>query len=291
MTERHLRRRVRFAFLLSFAAAALGVLPITRSAQGQAISTAGKSANIFVFGGYEFVQPDYGPDYIKDNGFVAGGTFVRYFRVGRYPLGVGAEGRYQKVTGTIVNETTWGGGLRLDTLIGTRFHPYVEGLYGRGEIDYNFLPVPSRPNYRSDTGSVLQYGFGVDIDVTRDFSLKLEGLQQNWNITSAYTLGPAAYTAAIVYRIPFKSYVGNAPRRGKYKELPPPPPPAAAPAVTESTTTTTTTTTTPDTTTPPPPAPDTTTPPPPPPADTTAPPPSTTTAPPATGTSAPPPQQ
>lgn len=293
MTERHLRSRVRFAFLLSFAAAAFGILlPSVRSAHAQAISTAGKSANIFVFGGYEWVQPDYGPDKYKDNGYLFGGTFVRYFRSGRYPIGVGAEGRYAKVTGTIVDENTYGGGLRVDTLLADRFHPYIEGLIGHGTIDYHFPPVPSNPNYRSDSGRVLFYGFGLDVDITSSFSLKLEGLQQNWSITPQYTLGPATYNAAIVYRIPFRSYVGNARRHGRREELPPPPPPAA-PAMTESTTTTTTTTT--DTAPPPPPPADTTAPPASttttPPADTTAPPPASTTTPPATGTATPPPQQ
>lgn len=259
--------------------------------QAQASDTAGKSANIFVFGGYEFVQPDYGPDYLKDNGFVYGADYVRYFRFRYHPIGVGIEARGTHVTGQLVDEGTFTGGIRIDTVFFTRYHPFIDGEIGRSSLKYHFLPFPGNPSYTSDTGVVYAYGFGVDVDLWRNFGLKLDGQQENWTMSSnsTFTLGPAAYSAAITYRIPFKSYIG---RRGKWRSeaydgppaptAPPVDPNAAAVTTTTSTDSTTTTTTTPapDNTMPPAnPAPDNSTPPPPPPP------------PPASTTDAPPPPQ
>ena len=296
-----IRRRVGSVLRLAMLAA----LPLTvfagASAHAQAISTAGRGAAIYVFGGASYNQPDYGPDQYKDWGFMFGGGYDRYFRVGKWPVGAGLEARMTRVTGTIVDENTWGGGLRLNTEIYGRIHPFVDALAGEGTLKYHFLPFPSDPNYTQDNGWILQYGFGVDVDVYRNFSVKLDGQQQNWTLGKNYTLGPAIYSAAIVYRIPFRSYIGmNAHRHEKHMKDVPPPAPERVPMTTTTTTTTdsstTTTTAQPmDNTAPatapadnnaPAPAPADNTAPPPPPAENTAP------APPPQGSTAPaPPQQ
>lgn len=296
LSPRSLRCRLRSAVrLASLAALPASLFFHTAPARAQAIGTAGRGAAIYVFGGAAYNQPDYGPDQYKDWGFVLGGNYDRYFRVGNFPVGAGLEMRMTRVTGTIVDENTWGGGIRLNTEIFNRFHPFVDGLLGEGTIKYHFLPFPNNPHYTQDNGWILQYGFGIDVDLTPSFSLKLDGQQQNWNLGTNYTLGPAVYSAAIVYRIPFRSYIGmNAHRREKrVKEVPPPPPgreplPMATTTTTTDTTTTDTTTTTPppaDNTAPAPPA-DNTAPPPPPP-DNTVPAPAPQTAPPPTGTANP----
>jgi len=271
-------------------------------AHAQALSTAGHSAAIYVFGGLAFEQPDYGPDQYKNWGWTAGANYDRYFRLGKYPVGAGLEGRISSTTGTIVNEKTYGGGLRISTTIYDRFHPFLNGIAGLGTIKYNILPIASDPSYDHDNGWILQYGFGLDIDVYRNWAIKLDGQQQNWNLGHNYTLGPAVYSASIVYRIPFRSYIGMNSHH-KEKNLPPRPPAAAPTPVSITTTTDTSTTTTttpaPDTTSAPATAPDTTaapattapgdnmTPSTTAPADTTAPSNTTPPPPPATGTSNP----
>ena len=294
ISESTLRGRLRSAFRWALLASLPAGCLWTASANGQATSTAGRGAAIYVFGGAAYNQPDYGPDQYKDWGFVFGGNYDRYFRVGNFPVGAGIEARMTRVTGTIVDENTWGGGLRINTEIFNRFHPFVDGLAGEGTIKFHQLPFPSIPSYTQDNGWILQYGFGIDVDLKGNWALKLDGQQQNWNLGKNFTLGPAVYSAAIVYRIPFRSYIGMNSHSGREKKVknPPPPPPQRVPLTTTTTTDTDTTTTTqpapapmdntaPATTAPPP---DNTTPPPPPPPDNAAPAPP----PPPTGTANPP---
>jgi hypothetical protein len=289
---------------VAIAVFALAALLVSGRSDGQAISTAGRSAAIFVWGGATLVQPDYGPDYVKNHGYTFGANYDRYTRLLNHPASVGFEFRYGKSTGTVVNESTMAGGLRLGTTFLNRFHPWVNFLFGVGNIDFNQIVDKNDPSYRSDRGRMYEYGFGLDIDVYRNFSVKLDGQQQNWNMgfnqrfpqtNNVFTLAPVAYTAAIVYRIPFRSYIGAQPHR-REKVRPERVEPQPSPAVTTTTTTDTTTTTTappPAAATPatPPPADNTAPPATPPPADNTTAPatqPAPATSAPATGTSNPP---
>lgn len=231
------------------------LFPALRPARAQRIYAAQKGADIFVFGGYTYDKPDYGPDYVTNNGVSLGADFTRYFG---WKISPSLELRYTNVSGPVVKESTISGGFRGLVDLKQRFHPYIDILGGAGTITYVQPPIPGYP---PDHGFVLSYGAGVDIDIYRTFQLKADFQQQSWNLGqnyvtvpsgANYTLSPIAITLGVSYRIPFHSYVG--PQNRKYKEPKvaptPPPAPTPAPVVEQSTSTTTTTTTTTTTPTP-----------------------------------------
>jgi hypothetical protein len=97
-------------------------------------------------------------------------------------------------------------GLRVDVLLGRRFHPYVDFLFGRGEMDYagngyiydNFV-------YDVTTTNVYSPGFGLDYDLTEHFALKLDGQLQQWSSepTASGTVESKVGTIGVVYRFNF----------------------------------------------------------------------------------------
>ncbi|MDE1163070.1 MAG: outer membrane beta-barrel protein [Acidobacteriaceae bacterium] len=208
-------------------------------AHAQSVFTAEKGADIFVFGGYTYLKPDYGPDSVHNNGITLGADFTRYFR---WPVTPSIEVRYTHASGPVVNEHTFSGGLKVGKTYRTRFHPYADILAGLGGVHYVTPPVPDYPD---DTALAITYGGGVDIDVLDNWAVKADFQSQHWNLGKNatikpdgedYTLSPLAFTIGVSYRIPFHSRVGSgehharAERAQRSKAVPPAPAePAPAP--------------------------------------------------------------
>ncbi|WP_263371724.1 hypothetical protein [Granulicella cerasi] len=215
--------------------AALTAAPTLRA---QAVYTAEKGANIFVFGGYNYVKPDFGPDSYHNNGVMFGADYTRYFG---WRIAPSIELRYQTSSGQVVKESTISGGLKFGADFHQRYHPYVDFLAGLGTLHYVVPPVPGYPD---DHALAYTFGGGLDIDVYNNFALKLDVQSQSWNLGENltikpqggdFTLSPFVATIGVTYRIPFHNEVGStihrpreerAPRR---EAAPPPPPPNAPP--------------------------------------------------------------
>ncbi len=166
-------------------------------ASAQARTSASKTQDVDVFGGVEFANPQYGPN--NNTGAAVGIDFTRYFRI---PIQPSIELRANFNRGTYANESSY--------LVGFRaayqyriLTPYVDFLVGPGNIHY-----PLNVNYTGDNSTVYNYGGGIDIEAVRNFSLKLDLQQQNWN-TGTFAFKPVLGIVGISYRIPFRSQVGG----------------------------------------------------------------------------------
>lgn len=217
------------------------LLCIAPQARAQAGFTAEKGADIFAFGGYFRVAPDYGQPH--DTGYLLGGLFTRYIGHARYEPSL--EFRYTHVSGDIVDQSTLSGGIRVGRTFRSRYQPYADFLIGRGTIRY---VVPPIPDYPPDHGLMLSYGGGLNVDFLRNWSVFGDLQMQHWSLGensvikpdgSNYTLSPYTVSVGVRFRIPFHSEVGAAhsgyPREPKEHKprnspQPPPPPPSAQPA-------------------------------------------------------------
>ena len=165
-------------------------------AVAQASTTASKTEDISVFGGVEFANPKYGPD--DNTGGAVGLDFTRYFHI---PIQPSLELRANFNSGTFAGEHSYLFGLR-GAYQWHRVMPYVDFLVGPGYIHY-----PLNIGYTSDNSIVYDYGGGLDFDLLRNFSLKLDVQQQRWN-TDTYAFQPLVGIVGLTYHIPFHSQVG-----------------------------------------------------------------------------------
>jgi hypothetical protein len=151
-----------------------------------------------------------------------------------------------------------------------RFHPYVDFLFGRDKIDYENGGYPNSAGtllYINSVSNVISMGGGLDLDITDQFALKIDGQFQHIGVpvNASGDIYAKPLTAGIAYRFDFNHHI-HYNRDGSVRGYKPPPPPK--PEVV------------------PPPAPDAA---PTPAPDNATPPPATDNAAPATGTSNPPP--
>ncbi len=165
----------------------------SRVALAQASRTAGKSADISVFGGVEFANPEYGPN--NNTGGAVGLDFTRYFHL---PVQPSLEARANFNSGTYASERSYLFGLR-GAYPFHRLMPYADFLVGPGTIRY-----PLNINYTGDNSIVYNYGGGIDLGITENFSLKLDLQQQRWN-TDTFAFNPVVGIIGVTYHITFGS--------------------------------------------------------------------------------------
>ncbi len=205
MAETILMTLVRPAVLTAFIFFISGSAFTSPPLHAQALVTASKAAEITAFGGYMYTSPDYGQSSSK--GFLAGADFT-LFR--HWWVDPSVEARFDYTAGTGISEHAFLAGPRAQKDLG-RFHPYVNVLIGEGHISYN--PPPSiSPNDHGDGGLNIAYGIGADVDLVHHLSLKVDFLQQNWNLGqnsafqpdgSNYTLTPRTLSIGVTYHFPF----------------------------------------------------------------------------------------
>ena len=179
-------------------AAFSGLIPARTLAQ--ASSTAGKSADLAVFGGFEGAHPDYG--YQTAYGGSFGIDYTRYLRFRVVPS---LELRANLVSSVAISERSYLAGFR--AVVPFRLaQPYADILIGPGNMHY-----PLHVTYVGDNSIVYSYGGGVDIPVIRNFALRLDLQEQHWDIGRNLTYTPTLATVGVRYTIPFHS---NASPRG-----------------------------------------------------------------------------
>ena len=95
-----------------------------------------------------------------------------------------------------------------------RFHPYVDGFFGRGQFEYlNGGIIADLPDgtgflYKKTTTNVYAGGGGLDYQVSRHFDLKADALYERWG-TPVYPGGvvySTALSAGVVYHLDFNQY-------------------------------------------------------------------------------------
>ena len=170
---------------------------------GQAIATADRGAEISVFAGGSYIQPQ--PDFYTNNqmGYLFGADYTRFLH--RFYVDPSVEFRVSiSPVDEEVGENVYSGGLKVEHRF-QRFHPYGNFLVGEGTIKFNqnnfFYGFNN--NRPPDNSIVLTYGGGVDVDVWRNFGLKADYQGSHWHTGNEVTFHPRSLNMAVVYRLRF----------------------------------------------------------------------------------------
>jgi opacity protein-like surface antigen len=165
----------------------------------QADPTAFKTSDISAFGGYENIDPAYGPD--RNNGEGFGLNFTRYFP--RLRVDPSIEARVNLTNGTDVKERTYLLGLQAKKTYFTHYHPYVDFLAGTGTIHFN----TRASGYVGDNSIIYNFGGGVDIDLVHNFELRVDYQHQLWSLgQETNSFAPNLFLFGVNYTIPFRDY-------------------------------------------------------------------------------------
>jgi opacity protein-like surface antigen len=144
---------------------------------------------------------------------VSVGADLELYAVRHYFLEVEARGTYPLKSGKIVGERSVLAGLRLSRGVGEngRVRPYVDVLFGRGQMDYQRggYVVPGFLYTRSSS-NVFDGGAGVEFDVTDRFAFKVDGQVQHWS-TPVLTSG-SAYSKQVSVGVAYRIGAGGGPR-------------------------------------------------------------------------------
>lgn len=97
-----------------------------------------------------------------------------------------------------------------------RFNPYVDLLFGRGQITYlNGGYAYKDVLYLSSSSAVYSFGIGLDYDLTSRWAAKADFQLQHWStpIGPYGTIYPKATTFGVVYRFDFNSHHRSRPAK------------------------------------------------------------------------------
>ena len=171
----------------------------------QADATDVRSMQLYAFGGATgtFTGIDGG----KNLGITAGvdlgfGGFHDFLPT------IEVRGTYPVDKGTLASESNFLGGLKVERQY-RAFHPYVDVLFGRGQIDYEGVGQlnPSRTIlYQRSNSNVFSFGGGVDYDISPSFAIKLDAQIQRWDVPVITSGSANAYsgTLGVLYRFGYR---------------------------------------------------------------------------------------
>ena len=119
------------------------------------------------------------------------------------------RGTYPLVNGQVAGEEDLLGGVRVGKPF-RRFQPYGDVLFGRGALSYQnggFVVPAQNFRYLRSTTNVLSLGVGVDVPVSPQFGLLVDGQLEHWNTpfdqygsANSGHLWSAVGTVGLVYR-------------------------------------------------------------------------------------------
>ena len=159
-------------------------------ASAQATYTADRVDGFSVFGGYSFLNTDYG---VKDQGYMAGADYTH--SIGNRYLVPSIEARYMGSTGPAITEDSFLGGLKVETHF-RRLHPYAGAFVGYGVI--NYVQV-----HQNDNSIAYAIAVGADYYVTHSLAVKVDAQEQFWKLGQASNeLTPQTLSIGVLYRLP-----------------------------------------------------------------------------------------
>jgi hypothetical protein len=115
------------------------------------------------------------------------------------------RGTYPIDKGTIASERSVLGGLKVNFLLGRRFQPYGDFLFGRGQINYSTGYYYQNFDYVLTTGYVYSPGAGVDFQLSDHFRAKVDVQYQRFDSTptASGTVYSTQGTVGLVYVFDF----------------------------------------------------------------------------------------
>ena len=185
----------------------LATISGARIVAAQALPTAAQPLQLSAFGGVSGVFTGLAGG--KNFSITAGGDLGLPVWHRLRPV-VEVRGTYPLDRGLVVAQKDAMGGLKVNVLLGPRFHPYGDFLAGRGEMDYRLGYIFGNTVYDVTTTWVYSPGAGFDYDLTDHLSLKVDAQLQHWGETPTtkgriYT---SVGTVGLVYRFNFRNRNG-----------------------------------------------------------------------------------
>lgn len=117
------------------------------------------------------------------------------------------RGSYPFAKGVVDSQRNILGGVKLAKRF-YAFHPYADILYGRGQINYagqGYLNPSRNFLYQQTAGNVLSPGVGVDLNLSRQFSLKADFQYQRYDtpVVASGHIYAKPITGALTYHFDF----------------------------------------------------------------------------------------
>jgi len=118
------------------------------------------------------------------------------------------RGTYPVYSGHISSERNFLGGLKVERQY-RAFHPYIDVLFGRGQIDYDGAGQlnPSHTIlYQRSNSNIFAAGGGVDYDISSSFAIKLDVQLQRWDVpvTTSGSANAVSGTLGVLYRFGYR---------------------------------------------------------------------------------------
>jgi opacity protein-like surface antigen len=180
----------------------LGVLP---AAYSQGNSTDIRAIQLYAFGGITGTYT--GLDGGRNLGITAGADlgFKGYFGV--LPM-LEMRGTYPVDNGQVVGERNFLGGLKVEKAYRS-FHPYVDFLFGRGELNYQGIGILNPQQtvlYQRTNTNIFSPGAGVDFDISPSIAIKADFQFQHYDtpVTTQGDIYSKAITIGALYRFGYR---------------------------------------------------------------------------------------
>lgn len=188
--------RSTFVTAVSICSTLTAILFSSLSLHAQSTATASRRFEPSVFLG---ISGDYtGLNASRNLGVTAGADLGFHPFFGLLPA-IEVRGTYPLDSGVVVGQESVQGGLRVEKRY-RLVRPYVDVLFGRGELKYQnggYVVPAQNFSYLQSTSNVFSAGFGFEIDATEHFALLLDGQAQHWNVP--FTPGSASTATSSIY--------------------------------------------------------------------------------------------
>ena len=171
-------------------------------AHGQSAATAVQTLGLSAFGAATGNWTNISGG--RNLGLTAGGD-LSFLTFHRFRPVVEVRGTLPFYDGHIDRQKSILGGLKVERAVG-KYHPYVNFLIGRGVIDFQnggyyrdgFL-------YLSTVSTVYSPGLGLDLDVTKNWSAKVDFQYQHWDTPAVASgvINPRLLSIGAVYHFDF----------------------------------------------------------------------------------------
>jgi len=190
-----LRIGIRTAVLLL---AALAVLP---AAFAQGKSTDDRALQLYAFGGATGTYTGLGNG--RNFGVTAGVDVGTHTYFGVLPT-LEVRGTYPFDKGGVDSQKNILAGLKVEKHYGP-VHPYVDILFGRGQIAYQgtgFLSPDGTTLYQQTNSNIFSPGVGLDFDISPTLAIKADFQLQHYNVpvTTDGHIYAKPITIGVVYR-------------------------------------------------------------------------------------------
>jgi len=136
----------------------------------------------------------------KNLGITAGADLT-FLNFRRFRPSFEVRGTYPINRGHISSQKNFLLGPKVEYPLG-KVHPYVDFLFGRGQIDYHAPGfVYGNTLYINSNTFIYSPGVGVDYNLTHNLALKADAQFQHWNtpVTASGSIHPVALTLGVVY--------------------------------------------------------------------------------------------